>query len=132
MKFDKIKTRALLEMIQNDYIEEQKQYKYRVLVCTGAGCISSNCTAIRDTVLAELKKTNMQDDVKVYETGCMGTCAVGPVMLVLPDRNHSNSWITDLRCTSLVVSKGNPSCRSSRIWCPNFDKVPVPVRSVFK
>ena len=47
---------------------------------------SSNCALIRDTVISESEKAGLKDDVKVYETGCMGTCAVGPVMLVLPDR----------------------------------------------
>ena len=30
-------------------------------------------------------------------------------MLVSPFRNHSSSWMMDLRCTLLVVSSGKPA-----------------------
>ena len=52
-------------------------------------------------------------------------------MLVSPLRNHSSSWMMLFRCTFLVVTSGKPSARSNRIWGPNTDTVPVPVRSVF-
>src|SRR5262244_1776603 len=37
----------------------------------------------------------------------------------------------DLRWSFLVVTSGKPSARSKRIWWPNTDSVPVPVRSRF-
>src|SRR5215470_6770330 len=37
----------------------------------------------------------------------------------------------DLTCSFLVVTSGKPSPRSNRIWWPNTDSVPVPVRSRF-
>jgi hypothetical protein len=37
----------------------------------------------------------------------------------------------DLKCTRLVVISGKPAARSKRIWYPNTDNVPVPVRSGF-
>src|SRR5262249_30511186 len=37
----------------------------------------------------------------------------------------------DLTCSFLVVTRGKPSARSKRIWWPNTDSVPVPVRSRF-
>ncbi len=83
---DKIKTLDKLKEIQKDYNDNLQKYKYRIYVCAGAGCISSNCGAVRDAAISEIEKAGLKDSVKVYETGCMGTCAVGPVMLVLPDR----------------------------------------------
>ena len=38
---------------------------------------------------------------------------------------------TDLKCTFFVVTSGNPSDRSKRIWWPKTLTVPVPVRSPF-
>lgn len=35
----------------------------------------------------------------------------------------------DFRWIFFVVRSGNPSARSNRIWYPNTDRVPVPVRS---
>ena len=51
-------------------------------------------------------------------------------MLVSPRRNQSNSTMIDLRCSFLVVTSGKPSSRSKRIWWPNTERVPVPVRSI--
>lgn len=75
-----------LEEIKKEYNEALSSYRYRILVCAGAGCVSSNCGAVRDAVIDELKRLNLQRDAIVCETGCMGTCAVGPVMLIEPER----------------------------------------------
>lgn len=83
---DSIKTIKQLEEIKKGYNDELSKYKYRIYVCAGAGCISSNCYAIRDAAVSEIEKAGLKDSVKVLETGCMGTCAVGPVMLVMPDK----------------------------------------------
>jgi NADH-quinone oxidoreductase subunit F len=86
MAAEKIKTLADLENIRSAYKDDLAKYKYQILVCAGAGCISSNCAVVRDAVIDAVAKIGMQDKVKIYETGCMGTCAVGPVMLILPER----------------------------------------------
>ncbi|MDF2685411.1 MAG: hndC 5, partial [Clostridia bacterium] len=75
-----------LENIKNKYNQELSKYKHQVLVCSGAGCISSNCSAVKNAVVDEININGLQNDVIVYETGCMGTCAVGPVMMILPER----------------------------------------------
>src|SRR3954469_5468395 len=51
--------------------------------------------------------------------------------LVSPRRNHSSSAKTERVWTFLVVTSGNPSARSKRIWWPKTESVPVPVRSDF-
>ena len=81
-----IKTIAQLEGIKNEFLKSQEKYKYQVLVCGGTGCVSSNCADVEKAVREELDELGITDDVKVYQTGCMGICALGPVMLVLPDR----------------------------------------------
>ncbi len=86
MKAEKIQMIQQLEEIKKNYNDQQSKYKNRIYVCAGAGCVSSNCGLIRDTVIDEIKNMGLQDEVSVYETGCMGTCAVGPVMLILPER----------------------------------------------
>lgn len=75
-----------LEYIKKRYNEKLAKYKYQILVCSGAGCISSNCGEVRNAILDEIKINGLQKEVIVYETGCMGTCAVGPVILILPER----------------------------------------------
>jgi NADH-quinone oxidoreductase subunit F len=81
-----VKKKDDLKAIKKAYQDQNGKYKHQILVCAGAGCVSSDCYMVRDAVLEQLKALSLEDSVKVYETGCMGTCAVGPVMLILPER----------------------------------------------
>ncbi len=60
--------------------------KLDVLICGGASCISNHSHDIKDKIFEELKKNGLENDVRVIETGCMGPCELGPVMLVYPDK----------------------------------------------
>ncbi len=77
---------ADLERIKREWTEQEKTYRSQVLVCAGAGCVSSKCAEIVKAVEQELAVQRLAKDVAVRETGCMGICAVGPAMLVLPER----------------------------------------------
>jgi len=81
-----IKKKDDLKAIKKAYLDQNEKYKHQILVCAGAGCVSSDCHAVRDAVAEQLKALSLEDSVRVYETGCIGTCAVGPVMLILPER----------------------------------------------
>ena len=81
-----IKTIAQLDEIKGDFLKNRDKYKYQVLVCGGTGCVSSNCAGVENAVKEELENQGIEKYVRVYQTGCMGICALGPVMLVLPDR----------------------------------------------
>jgi NADH-quinone oxidoreductase subunit F len=62
-----------------------KDIKNYVLVCTGGGCIASGALAVKDEINNELKKNGLEKKVSVFETGCLGPCAVGPVVVVYPE-----------------------------------------------
>jgi len=81
----RIRTSDDLLKIKDEFAEKMAKYKHRVLVCAGAGCISSNCPAVRDALIEALEEYGLKDSVMVTETGCMGTCDLGPVMIVMPD-----------------------------------------------
>jgi NADH-quinone oxidoreductase subunit F len=55
------------------------------LVCAGAACVSSGCRDIRDAVVVKVKEYGLQDEVRVIETGCVGSCDLGPLALVYPE-----------------------------------------------
>ena len=59
--------------------------RLHVLVCAGAGCISSGCVKVKDALLESLNKHNVAGEVKVLETGCMGSCELGPIMVFYPE-----------------------------------------------
>ncbi|HAF07893.1 MAG: NADH-quinone oxidoreductase subunit NuoF [bacterium] len=58
---------------------------YNLLLCAGASCISSGGYSFRDKLVEELKKHNIENMVNIVETGCVGICELGPVVIVYPD-----------------------------------------------
>jgi NADH:ubiquinone oxidoreductase subunit F (NADH-binding)/(2Fe-2S) ferredoxin/Pyruvate/2-oxoacid:ferredoxin oxidoreductase delta subunit len=81
-----------------------------ILVCAGAGCISSGGNALKDVLAAELKKRGLDTELKIIETGCMGPCDLGPVMLVHPEGTFYQR-VTALDVPKLVEEhfiKGRP------------------------
>ena len=48
---DAVKNRDDLLSIKEEYLRRQKSYRRQVLVCGGAGCISSNCGEVRDALI---------------------------------------------------------------------------------
>jgi NADH:ubiquinone oxidoreductase subunit F (NADH-binding)/(2Fe-2S) ferredoxin len=56
-----------------------------VLVCSGAACISNDSITIKNKLVAAIKEAGIEDEVAIVETGCMGPCELGPVMLIYPD-----------------------------------------------
>ncbi|HEX7576898.1 MAG TPA: NADH-quinone oxidoreductase subunit NuoF [Verrucomicrobiae bacterium] len=81
-----------------------------ILICAGAGCISSGGHALKDVLAAELKKRGLDGEIKIVETGCMGPCDLGPVMLVHPEGTFYQR-VTALDVPKLVEEhfiKGRP------------------------
>ncbi len=60
-------------------------YKMHLLVCGGTGCKASESEQIRDNLLAEVEKHELEHEVQVVMTGCFGFCEKGPIVKVLPD-----------------------------------------------
>ena len=60
-------------------------YRSHVLVCAGAGCVSSGCQAVKQALLEQIKKHGLENEVRVVETGCMGPCDLGPVVVIYPE-----------------------------------------------
>ena len=56
-----------------------------VLVCAGAGCVASGSLLVAEALHAALEKYELDRDVQVVQTGCLGPCAKGPVAVVYPD-----------------------------------------------
>jgi len=60
-------------------------YRSYVLVCGGGGCLSSGAGKVKDAFITEIEKLNLDSEVKVVETGCIGACDLGPIAIVHPD-----------------------------------------------
>ncbi|MCL6638128.1 MAG: NADH-quinone oxidoreductase subunit NuoF [Firmicutes bacterium] len=60
-------------------------YRAHVLVCGGAGCVSSNCRDVEKALVGAIAGYGLEREVKVIQTGCMGPCDLGPVIVVYPE-----------------------------------------------
>jgi len=75
-------------------------YRAQVLVCAGAGCISCGCKEVQQTLLSELAKHGLEKEIRVLETGCIGSCDLGPVITIYPEgifyQNVKTTDITEI------------------------------------
>ena len=63
----------------------EKKYRVHLMICAGTSCVSSGSLDVRDALVEEVEKNNLQDEVFVATTGCNGFCAAGPLMIAYPD-----------------------------------------------
>jgi len=61
------------------------QITNQVLVCTGGGCIASGSLEVSAAFKEQIAGQGLSNFNQVIETGCLGPCAVGPVVLIYPD-----------------------------------------------
>jgi NADH:ubiquinone oxidoreductase subunit F (NADH-binding)/(2Fe-2S) ferredoxin/Pyruvate/2-oxoacid:ferredoxin oxidoreductase delta subunit len=55
-----------------------------IAVCMGTGCMSSASAELRQALIEELDKHNLNGQVEVRRTGCFGFCEQGPIVVVHP------------------------------------------------
>ena len=61
------------------------KYRLHLMLCAGTACVSNKSFKIKELLEEELKKQGLENEAIVVMTGCNGFCAVGPVMVVMPD-----------------------------------------------
>ena len=61
-----INTIHQLNQLKKQYLFDLSVYNHQILICGGAGCVSSNCDVINNVVNDELNRLNLADKVKVY------------------------------------------------------------------
>ena len=79
------KSKKDLVSMRNENAENNSGYKYQVLVCGGTGCNSSGSRKVIEALESEIKKHQLENEVKVVRTGCFGLCSLGPIMIVYPE-----------------------------------------------
>ncbi|MDR1613159.1 MAG: NAD(P)H-dependent oxidoreductase subunit E [Planctomycetota bacterium] len=71
-----------LEEVREKVRAKQAAFKARLFVCASTGCIASGCKAVMEAVLSSLKNHDLEKDVEIVPTGCMGLCSHGPLIRV--------------------------------------------------
>jgi len=104
-----------------------KQYRANLLICAGTGCVASGSLKIKVALEEEVKKHNLQDEIKIVLTGCNGFCAQGPLMVVYPEGIFYQALKPE-DIPFLVEEhflKGRPV--KDLMYIPPAEKEPVPV-----
>ncbi|MBP7868477.1 MAG: NADH-quinone oxidoreductase subunit NuoF [Firmicutes bacterium] len=60
-------------------------YRSHVLVCGGSPCVAAGCRAVRDEIERSVREQGLDREVRVIETGCLGPCDLGPIVVVYPE-----------------------------------------------
>jgi (2Fe-2S) ferredoxin len=63
----------------------EKKYRVHLLICAGTSCVANGSLDLRDALVEEIAKNELQEEVYVATTGCNGFCAAGPLMIAYPD-----------------------------------------------
>lgn len=77
--------RQELHIIAQKANQKQQQFKHRVCVCCGAGCISSGAEEVLKKLQEEVKAKGLEQEIEVIPSGCMGPCNEGPLVKYLPE-----------------------------------------------
>ena len=80
-----IVTAADLDAVRDEYAERTRGLDFTIMVCTGAGCLSSQAGEIAAALDRELAAAGLAERTLVKHTGCIGACGLGPAVIVEPD-----------------------------------------------
>jgi NADH:ubiquinone oxidoreductase subunit F (NADH-binding)/(2Fe-2S) ferredoxin/Pyruvate/2-oxoacid:ferredoxin oxidoreductase delta subunit len=72
-----------------------KYFRTHVLVCVDPECLSKGAHEVMDALNDELVARGLIDEVQVLETSRIGSCSVGPELMVYPEGVHYVNLSTD-------------------------------------
>lgn len=80
-------TREELRAMARKELERRNAYRCRLLVCYSSPCLASGAEAVHKALVQAVRERNLDADVDVTCTGCVGPCSRGPLVTVrIPGR----------------------------------------------
>ncbi|HEY4797517.1 MAG TPA: NAD(P)H-dependent oxidoreductase subunit E, partial [Bacteroidia bacterium] len=80
-----IKNSAELNALCESICRSKEHLAEKIYVCAGGGCLASGSKKVKEALEAALAKSKLSESVRVMETGCLGPCAFGPVVVIGKD-----------------------------------------------
>ena len=65
-------------------LDLQRSYRHRINVCCSSGCVPFGALKVLKAFDDAVKEFGVQKECKVARTGCIGTCSVGPAVVIEP------------------------------------------------
>ncbi len=75
---------ADIQKIAEQEVDFERAYKYRINVCCSSGCVPLGALKVLEAFKEAVKELGVEKECKVARTGCPGTCAVGPAVMIEP------------------------------------------------
>ncbi len=80
-----VKNSMDLDSLYKTIVDSNEFKAEKIYVCTGGGCIASGSKKLKESLIVQLTNSGLNDKISVVETGCLGPCALGPVMVIGKD-----------------------------------------------
>jgi len=77
--------KAMCKDMQAQHAALQASPHEQILVCVGGSCLASGALKVRDALQEAVRRHELGNRVMIQETGCMGPCVIGPVILMSRD-----------------------------------------------
>ena len=71
----------LRKNLQSDYVVDGR----KIRLCAGGGCLASGEPELKAALSKALADAGLQDKILIKETGCLGPCSRGPVLMIDPE-----------------------------------------------
>ncbi|MHC4309018.1 MAG: FAD-dependent oxidoreductase [Planctomycetota bacterium] len=101
-------------------------HRLHAMICTCTNCISNGAFKVKNALEAEIAKKELENDVRVVQTGASGLCVNGPILMVQPD-GIFYQFLTEKDIANLVEEhflKGRPV--KSLMYVPVGEEVAIP------
>jgi NADH-quinone oxidoreductase subunit F len=121
-----------LDAVRDDYIERTKDVDFTIMLCSGAGCLSSKAGEIAEALERELAAAGLADRTLVKYTGCIGACGLGPALIADPDgvfychlkASDVHELVTEHLLNGRVVERLCYHDLETGLAVPKFDDIP--------
>jgi (2Fe-2S) ferredoxin len=81
---ERIASIEALKAIKQEVAAIQAGFRLRLMICGSNDCHLTGSDNVKSALDSALQETGLTDQVQIVETGCIGSCSMGPVMTVLP------------------------------------------------
>jgi NADH:ubiquinone oxidoreductase subunit F (NADH-binding)/(2Fe-2S) ferredoxin len=90
-----------LQKIAEHEVDFQRAYKHRINICCSSGCVPFGALKVLKAFEEAVKEFGVEKECKVARTGCVGTCSVGPAVIIEPG-DHLYQSVTPEKVREIV------------------------------
>lgn len=82
---ERITSIEALKAIKQQVKAYQAKFRLRLMICGSNDCHLTGSDDVKSAMDKALAEKGLAEQIQVLETGCIGSCSMGPVMTVMPD-----------------------------------------------